>query len=44
VGCCRHPRRSQDKAEEFREKLIETVVEVDDEAMEAYLEGNDAGQ
>ncbi len=27
------------KAEEFREKLIETVVEVDDDAMERYLEG-----
>jgi elongation factor G len=32
-------RRLQAKAEEYREKLIETVVEVD-EAMEAYLEGN----
>ena len=28
-----------DRAAEFREKLIETVVEMDDEAMEAYLEG-----
>ncbi|MEM1317400.1 MAG: elongation factor G [Pseudomonadota bacterium] len=29
----------KDQAEEYREMLIETVVEVDDEAMEAYLEG-----
>lgn len=28
------------KAEEYREKLIETVVEIDEAAMEAYLEGN----
>ncbi|MCB9994049.1 MAG: elongation factor G [Hyphomicrobiaceae bacterium] len=27
------------KAEEYREKMIETAVEVDDAAMEAYLEG-----
>jgi elongation factor G len=30
-----------DRAEEYREKLIELAVEVDDEAMEAYLEGNE---
>ncbi|GAB5512029.1 MAG: elongation factor G [Hyphomicrobiales bacterium] len=30
----------KDRAEEFREKLIEVVVEVDDDVMEAYLEGN----
>ena len=30
-----------DKAKEYRDKLIETAVEVDDEAMEAYLEGNE---
>jgi elongation factor G len=30
-----------DKAAEDREKLIETAVEQDDEAMEAYLEGNE---
>ncbi len=30
----------KDKAEEFREAMIEAVVEVDEEAMEAYLEGN----
>ncbi len=28
-----------DKAAEYREKMIETVVEQDDEVMEAYLEG-----
>ncbi|MGO4611102.1 elongation factor G, partial [Variovorax sp. 2RAF20] len=28
------------KAEEYREKLIETVVEIDEEAMEAYLNGD----
>jgi elongation factor G len=30
-----------DKAKEYREKLIETAVEVDDAAMEAYLEGKE---
>jgi elongation factor G len=30
-----------DKVEEYREKLIETAVEQDDAAMEAYLEGNE---
>ncbi len=30
-----------DKVEEYREKLIETAVEQDDELMEAYLEGNE---
>ena len=30
-----------DKAVEYREKLIETVVELDEEVMEAYLEGNE---
>ncbi|MBB6426414.1 elongation factor G [Sphingopyxis sp. JAI128] len=29
-----------DKAAEYREKLVELAVEQDDEAMEAYLEGN----
>jgi elongation factor G len=29
----------KEKAEEYREKLIETVVEIDEAAMEAYLEG-----
>ncbi len=30
-----------DKATEYREKLIELAVEQDDDAMEAYLEGNE---
>jgi elongation factor G len=30
-----------EKAKEYREKLIEMAVEVDDEAMEAYLEGKE---
>ena len=30
-----------DKAAEYREKMIETVVELDEEAMEAYLEGDE---
>jgi len=30
-----------DKAAEYREKLIETVVEQDDDVMEAYLEGQE---
>jgi elongation factor G len=30
-----------DKAKEYRDKLIEMAVEVDDVAMEAYLEGNE---
>ncbi|MFA7430147.1 MAG: elongation factor G [Rhodospirillaceae bacterium] len=30
-----------DKAAEYREKLVEIAVEVDDAAMEAYLEGNE---
>ena len=30
-----------DKAQEYREKLIEMAVEQDDAAMEAYLEGNE---
>jgi len=30
-----------DKAAEYREKMIETVVELDEEALEAYLEGNE---
>jgi elongation factor G len=34
------PADLQAQAEEWREKLIEAVVEVDDTAMEAYLEGN----
>ncbi len=34
------PAELADKAAEYREKLIELAVEQDDEAMEAYLEGN----
>eukprot|EP00752_Nemacystus_decipiens_P019193 g17249.t1 len=34
------PANLQDRAEEYREKLIEVVVEADDDVMEAYLEGN----
>ncbi|PWQ97118.1 elongation factor G [Leucothrix pacifica] len=30
-----------DKVEEYREKLIETAVEMNDDAMEMYLEGNE---
>ena len=30
-----------EKANEYREKMIETVVELDEEALEAYLEGNE---
>ena len=35
------PADLQDKANEYREKLIETAVEQDDAVMEAYLEGNE---
>ena len=30
-----------DKVAEYREKLIETVIEIDDDVMESYLEGNE---
>ena len=33
------PDDMQAQAEEWREKLVESAVEVEDEAMEAYLEG-----
>ncbi|MEK9673783.1 MAG: elongation factor G [Rhodospirillaceae bacterium] len=33
-----------DQAAEYREKLIEGAVEMDDEAMEAYLEGNEPSE
>ncbi|KAF1862702.1 hypothetical protein Lal_00014468, partial [Lupinus albus] len=33
------PEDMKAKADEYREKLIETVVEIDEEAMEAYLNG-----
>ncbi len=35
------PEDMVDLVEEYREKLIETAVEQDDEVMEAYLEGNE---
>ena len=35
------PADLQDRAAELREKLVETAVEADDDAMEAYLEGNE---
>ena len=35
------PDELQSRAQDLREKLIETAVEVDDDAMEAYLEGNE---
>jgi elongation factor G len=35
------PADLQDKAAEYREKMIELAVEMDDAAMEAYLEGNE---
>ncbi|WP_260927077.1 elongation factor G [Novosphingobium sp. 9] len=35
------PAELADEAEEYRMKLIELAVEQDDEAMEAYLEGNE---
>jgi elongation factor G len=34
------PDDMKDKAAEYREKLVELAVEQDDDAMEAYLEGN----
>ena len=34
------PADLRDRAEEYREKLIEAAVEMDDEAMNNYLEGN----
>lgn len=35
------PAELKDKAEEYRTKLVEAAVEVDDEAMEAYLSGEE---
>ncbi len=35
------PEDMVDQANEYREKMIETVVETDEAAMEAYLEGNE---
>ncbi|ODR94518.1 elongation factor G [Methyloceanibacter stevinii] len=38
------PADLQDKAQEYREALIEQAVEVDEEAMEAYLEGKEISE
>ncbi len=38
------PAELKDKAEEWRSKMIETIVEVDEEAMEAYLEGEEPSE
>ncbi|MAO56162.1 MAG: elongation factor G [Rhodospirillaceae bacterium] len=38
------PEDLAEKAAEYREKLIETAVEQDDDAMEAYLEGNEPSE
>ena len=35
------PAELEDQAAEYREALVETVVEIDEEAMEAYLEGEE---
>jgi elongation factor G len=35
------PEDMKDKVEEWREKLIETAVEMDDDLLEQYLEGNE---
>jgi elongation factor G len=35
------PADMADKAAEYREKLLETIVDQDDEVLEAYLEGNE---
>ena len=35
------PAELAEKAAEYREKMIETLVELDEDAMEAYLEGNE---
>ena len=39
LGCAEIPLTLKDKADEYREQLIETAVELDEAAMEAYLEG-----
>lgn len=35
------PEDMKEKVAEYREKLIETAIEMDDDVMEAYLEGNE---
>ncbi len=38
------PADMADQAAEYREKMVESAVEFDDEAMEAYLEGNEPSE
>ena len=38
------PADLKDEAEEWHEKLVETAIEVDDAAMEAFFEGEVSGQ
>ncbi|MGC6391610.1 MAG: elongation factor G [Alphaproteobacteria bacterium] len=38
------PEDLKDQAEEWRNKMIETVVELDEEALEAYLEGEEPSE
>ena len=38
------PAELKDQAEEWRSRMIETIVEVDEEAMEAYLEGEEPSE
>ncbi len=38
------PAEYMDKAQEYREAMIETAVEQDDDLMEAYLEGNEPSE
>ncbi len=38
------PADLQDQADEYRAKLVELAVELDDDAMEAYLEGNEPSE
>src|SRR5271156_2954338 len=38
---CKIPADLADQAKEYREKLIEAAVELDDDAMTAYLDGNE---
>jgi len=38
------PADMADKVEEYREKLVETALEHDDEAMEKYLEGEEPSE
>ena len=38
------PADLKDEAEEWHEKLVETAIEVDDAAMEAFFEGEVSGR